>query len=1159
MVLRSSGWALLAFISLIILPGCGSGGGSSTTPPPSFSLHVSPSSLSMAPGSIVNVQVSFSPVNSFSGSVTVNLTGLPTGVSSSPASPFTVSSSGQTVALTATTTATNGQFSLSFQGTSGNASSSASATLTIASNFASYDIVNPSPNEVSARLGSTATAVFPTNLTGSSGATNYTLALSVSGLPSGTTATFAQNPISPGTAATLNIVAAANAAVAMNQQLVVTTTPSVNLPVETASVIMNVAPAPGNIPDNRTDFIRTDGFVTAGVYDSFHQLIFSTNQTWNRVDVISPMTKQIVRSVSIPNPRALDLTLDGKRVLVGTDSQQVFAIDTTSLQIVQEWQLPNITLVGLSQSFAVDQLFVTSSNQVLMKISNSEAFAQWNPLTNSIIQIPLPGFIPAGYAARSGDATKVLLASDTEPGVAVLYDVASNTFTSTLHFPGFVFGVAASPDASRFLIFDDTAGIILYDNQLIPIGSVASGGLISGMIFSTDGSKVYVVGQLPNISAIFTTNVATLAFVGAAPAFAYIPPCCELIPSFVNETPFGSDSTGLIFGALDHGVVLDDASYFENILAQDQIGAPIFDKSVTPAFGPVGTATPVTFVTSSFDSLPDVFFGSQRALNASLDSGGILQVSAPPTAQSGPVNVKVIQPNGVQVFDPQVFSYGPAPLFVSGDAASPSGGAIADIIALGVPNDPSKVTVSIGGASANIISANFFTAIEQNFPNAYPFPAVDLKVQVPSNTPGAADIVVSDSAGTGTLQKAFHFVQSVADFSSTDTFQAILFDRFRNQLYLSAGDHVDVFSLSSKQFLSAFQPPSVSGTKQFTGMALTPDGSQLLIANLKDGSLAVLNPDNPSSAKADAISPATSSPNCLDGPAYVAATNTGIAFVSFGGVPGINCGPTGPLFQLNLATGAVSQATFTGGITCGSSYVSASRDGSKVSVGPDFCLYNSASNSWSSNNPLGGQNATAAAGDGNVFANSLHFLDASAFQIGSVTLTDVYYPNGLDFSTLSTQLPAFNEKLNDSGSLLYFPFTTAIDLTDVRQGVLRRRIMLTEEIAQVIDAMAIDTTGQNIFLITNKGLTIVQLDTVPISIGGVTPATASAGTQITIRGSGYLSGITATLNGATASVTVVDADTLQLNVPSIASGAVQIQLKNPDGSSYTLDDAFVIP
>jgi hypothetical protein len=174
-----------------------------------------------------------------------------------------------------------------------------------------------------------------------------------------------------------------------------------------------------------------------------------------------------------------------------------------------------------------------------------------------------------------------------------------------------------------------------------------------------------------------------------------------------------------------------------------------------------------------------------------------------------------------------------------------------------------------------------------------------------------------------------------------------------------------------------------------------------------------------------------------------------------------------------------------------------------------------------------------------------------------VTLTDVFYPNGLNFSTSSNQVPAFNEKLNDSGSLLYFPFTTFVDIMDVKQGVLRRRVTLTEQIAQVLDAMTVDLTGQNIFLITNKGLTIVQLDAVPISIGSVAPTSASSGSQIAIRGSGFVQGLTAVLDGKPASVTFVDADTLQVTVPTLSPGSVQIQLQNPDGAAYALDNAFV--
>jgi hypothetical protein len=106
--------------------------------------------------------------------------------------------------------------------------------------------------------------------------------------------------------------------------------------------------------------------------------------------------------------------------------------------------------------------------------------------------------------------------------------------------------------------------------------------------------------------------------------------------------------------------------------------------------------------------------------------------------------------------------------------------------------------------------------------------------------------------------------------------------------------------------------------------------------------------------------------------------------------------------------------------------------------------------------------------------------------------------------------------------------------------------------------MAIDETGQRIFLITNKGLTIAQLDSVPLSIGSVTPASGPAGTQVKIRGSGFVQGTTANANGMSAAVSYVDADTLQVTLPALPAGAVQITITNPDGQSYTLDDAFTV-
>ena len=49
------------------------------------------------------------------------------------------------------------------------------------------------------------------------------------------------------------------------------------------------------------------------------------------------------------------------------------------------------------------------------------------------------------------------------------------------------------------------------------------------------------------------------------------------------------------------------------------------------------------------------------------------------------------------------------------------------------------------------------------------------------------------------LSNGIFYAQSVKDYSSSDSFTAVLYDAKRQQLYLSAQDHIDVFSLASNQ------------------------------------------------------------------------------------------------------------------------------------------------------------------------------------------------------------------------------------------------------------------------------------------------------------------------------------------------------------------------
>jgi len=107
--------------------------------------------------------------------------------------------------------------------------------------------------------------------------------------------------------------------------------------------------------------------------------------------------------------------------------------------------------------------------------------------------------------------------------------------------------------------------------------------------------------------------------------------------------------------------------------------------------------------------------------------------------------------------------------------------------------------------------------------------------------------------------------------------------------------------------------------------------------------------------------------------------------------------------------------------------------------------------------------------------------------------------------------------------------------------------------------LTVDENGQRLFALTTSGLTVMQLSSVPLGIGTVTPASGPSvgGTSLTIRGSGFQSGTTATLGGKTLAALFKDNNTMTLTTPALSTGAQQLVLTNPDGESVSLDAAFV--
>jgi hypothetical protein len=1144
-------WLLLVLTCLLLISSCGGGGGSNPVPGPgSFSLSVAPNPLVIVPNSTITITVIAAGASS---TPSVTLGSLPAGISTTTTFPLSIPSGGATITLHAAANLATGSTSVTLNGQAGSATAATTIPITVQSTASPFFFTRPFFSEVGVAIGGSGKIQFNTIANGP--VVDYDIALSVSGLPAGTTANITPGTILAGQSATVTVTASGNAPVAENVTVTLTGTPQAPVATATVSFLLDVTAPPGSLPNNRTDYVSTESSPVAAVYDSVHQLIFSSNPSWNRVNVISATTHAILRTIPIRDSRGIDISQDNSRVWVGTGGNQIYEINTSTFVAVRH-PLPNLQLpnsFGLT-AWENSQVLALADGTVMLLL-NASAFQLflWDPGSNAItvLKTPANGF---GIVQRTGDGKRVYCFPGDSGGNASFYDVIAKSFSPVFNIGGQPITAAVNFDGSRVV-----AGLGMYDGNFNLIGLIPGGGVLGGpafdggTVFSADGRFLYEVAMPQFTPLILTIDANTLNVVNVAPAMPMIPAGVELGPPFFMPLPFAVDSTGMVLGIQDYGIAFDDAAFAVNF-SNNTPGTPTFLQHMSPQAGPLSGGTTSGGFGNVFSLTPDVWYGANRG---TAHNSNVLTITSPPGSAPGPVNVKFLFPDGIEVFDPLFFSYGPLVQFSVQSGASPAGGATGQIAGYDLPGPSSGGTLTVGGSPAAVTSSIRISSREFG---GYPFPANTVTFTVPAGSPGFADVTVTTPDGTSTLPRAMFYAQSVADFSSSDTFAAILYDRKRQQLYLSAGDHIDVFSLSSSQFVSPLTPPALGSSRKFAGMALTPDGSHLLAADLLDGSLAVIDPDNPATSSVFAVAPVDSSdPRCTIGPLYVAASINNLAYVVTGGLPAIGCGPRGSLFQVDLA--AKTSSSFSD-VHCptsalSGSFVASSLDGTKIAF--NNCVYDGVQKTFNGFNNSDLLNEQAFSGDGNVaVALSLPpaFTDASANVIGRVALADVYF--GPIFSGPSPISPLFEPRLNDSGSLLYQAYPPFFDIVDVQHGTLRMRFSLSQTIADVGVPMAIDSGGRHIYLLTNRGLTIVDLGAAPLSIGSLSPATAATGTQITIRGSGFNSLTTATVGGQPAIPNFVDENTLTLTVPTLGSGPADIVLRNSDGTSYRLESALTV-
>lgn len=306
----------------------------------------------------------------------------------------------------------------------------------------------------------------------------------------------------------------------------------------------------------------------------------------------------------------------------------------------------------------------------------------------------------------------------------------------------------------------------------------------------------------------------------------------------------------------------------------------------------------------------------------------------------------------------------------------------------------------------------------------------------------------------------------------------LLFDTHRNLLYAMKAHEIDVFNPSSLQWQSPLQLPSSPTALSFGYMALSPDGTKMVIATASQ-QVVVFDPEEPAQAAV------VTNPFGLTGGSSVnvAITQSNTALIS---------GTQYALLDLaSLSFTPESQ------VPVSSSLVKASADGShlyEITSG----IENVCAIDPSSSVPQCGGLLEVPWTDLAVSADGSQFA-AVVTAPGSLGGIVVFYDSTLhdsntnEYPDLSppTDGGVIGATYSPKGNVLVLALGNSIEFWNTAQGILVARLMTPEELPAFAypdtfqPLMALDSAGQTIYAVSASGLTVLKL---PTPIDQMTPA-----------------------------------------------------------------------
>jgi hypothetical protein len=391
--------------------------------------------------------------------------------------------------------------------------------------------------------------------------------------------------------------------------------------------------------------------------------------------------------------------------------------------------------------------------------------------------------------------------------------------------------------------------------------------------------------------------------------------------------------------------------------------------------------------------------------------------------------------------------------------------------------------VEVGGSSATV-DAYLPNLYGSSYFSTPPLPVNNLIYTVPPGTAGATSTVsVTTSDGTIAASTGLTYLPATQQYSVDGVLADGVYDAKRDLYYFTDANQIRVFSLANGAWQTPIAIPASAGaygTQRLVGLALSPDGSKLAIADPGAIAIYLVNPDQPASVQSFALAAELGGyPNSVE-PLDPVVTNDGMVYYTTVNEEGY--GGTG-LFLLDTNTGALTVppgAPGTANYNDPYSRLTLSSDGSRVyfniegGVGYFDIPTQTVHEAPAGNEDIGQgtEEFVLAPNQETVFASGL-VMDSNLNNLGQQTL---------DLAESVDANYVFGSAMSTDGSLIFQPGDGIIDVFDGRTGSFRARVSVPFTISPNYRAFISNQKDSQLMAITGatgNGIAVIDMNSMP--------------------------------------------------------------------------------